>query len=138
MTSIRKFAYATLVALIMSLMPGVAAASESRGHFTLTHEVLWGRLEMPAGEYSYAYDSLTAPVLTVQQLDGARKTYLLLVTTTDTVGPTGGGLLLIDSSPAGRYVSAMRLPEIGITLDFAPPGRAVIARLASTALTAGQ
>jgi hypothetical protein len=54
MTLIRKFAYATLLALTaLNFAPSLASAQEpARGKFTLTHEVHWGDAKVPAGDYS--------------------------------------------------------------------------------------
>lgn len=138
MTSLFKFAYA-LLAATLSLTPNLASALEARGHFTLTHDVLWGNVDIPRGEYAYSYDALNPPLmLTLQQVDGARKAYMLLVSATDTTPETDTDRLLIKSSPAARYVSAMQLSEIGIMLEFLPPTRAVIARNAIASSSGGR
>ncbi len=128
MTSLFKFAYA-LLAATLSLTPNLASALEARGHFTLTHDVLWGNVDIPRGECAYS---------TLQQVDGARKAYMLLVSATDTTPETDTDRLLIKSSPAARYVSAMQLSEIGIMLEFLPPTRAVIARNAIASSSGGR
>jgi hypothetical protein len=140
MTTLRNFAYAVLLAMTtMSLMPGLASAETARGRFMLAHDVRWAGNEIPAGEYDYSFDAESlAPVLTLNQVGGARKGFLLLVTTTETTKPWGAGLLVLSPMPEGSYVSAMRLPEIGMTLEFRVPRRAVIARAAISASSSGQ
>jgi hypothetical protein len=135
-TTIRNFAYAALLAMTtMSFMPTLASADTARGRFTLAHDVRWAGNEVPAGEYDYSFDAESlAPVLTLSQVGGARKGFLLLVTTTETTKPSEASLLVLE----GSYVSAMQLPEIGRTLEFPVPRRAVIARAATSASAPGQ
>lgn len=138
MNNLRRFAYAVLLAVTTLTLPQLASASDAKGHFTLKHSVLWGGLEIPAGDYAYAYDPVgTAPVLTLHE-ESAGRSYMLLVNATESTKATDASLLLIEPSAAGRYVSAMQLPEIGITLDFVAPTHTVVARTVIASATAGQ
>ena len=57
MTSIRKFAYATLLAFTtLNFAPSLASAQEARGKFTLTHDVYFGSIKVSAGEYEFSFD----------------------------------------------------------------------------------
>ena len=58
MTSIRKFAYAALLAFTaLNFAPSLASAQEpARGKFTLTHDVHWGNASVPAGDYRFSFD----------------------------------------------------------------------------------
>src|ERR1700693_4231670 len=79
MTSIRKFAYAALLAFTaLNFAPSLASAQEpARGHFTLTHEVHWGNAKVPAGDYEFSFDpNGTARMLSLSKLSGARAGYL--------------------------------------------------------------
>lgn len=138
MNNFRKFAYAALLVATTLSLPNLASASDAKGHFTLKHDVLWSSVEIPAGEYTYAYDPMgVSPVLMLHGENSA-KSYMLLVTATETSKVTDASLLMIEPSAAGRYVSAMQLPEIGVTLDFPTPAHAVLARTAVASATAGQ
>ncbi len=144
MTSIRNFAYAALLAFTtLSFAPSLASAQESaHGKFTLTHEVRFGSTKVPAGEYEFFFDpDATARMLSLRKLSGTRAGYLLMVPSTEDTRPADLSLLILESRPAGSYVSAMQLPEFGMTLHFNVPPRAAekqIAKAATTASAAAQ
>lgn len=124
MTSIRKFAFAALLAAsTLSFAPSSASAQEpARGKFTLTHEVRWGSATIPAGDYEFSYSpENAAAVLTVSKLSGTRASYMLLVPTTEASKPSDVNRLVLAGSPDGTYVKAMELPEFGMTLHFPAP-----------------
>jgi len=142
MTSIRKFVYATLLAVAaLNIAPTLAAAEEpAHGKFKLTHEVLWGSAKLPAGEYEFSYDpnSLT-PVLTLKKVDGVRAGYMVLVVASESSKPTDSSRLLLEGTGNSSYVSAMQLPESGMTLVFAAPshGWKTAEKAATTLASAG-
>jgi len=142
MTTIRKFAYAAVLAVTMlSFAPNLALAQEpARGKFTLTHDVLWEAAKIPAGDYEFSYDPQTvAPVLQLRKISGPRAGFILLVPATEDSKPSEASRLMLASSPEGIYVSAMELPNSGITLVFGAPRHSVqIAKAATTAAAAGQ
>jgi hypothetical protein len=49
-----------LALLAISTVPTAASAQVFRGKFTLPFAAHWGGLALPAGEYSFTADSLTA------------------------------------------------------------------------------
>ena len=124
MTSIRKFVYCTLLAVAaLNVAPTLAVAEEpAHGKFTLAHDVLWGTAKIPAGAYEFSYDpnSLT-PVLTLTKIDGARSGYMVLVAASESSKPADSNRLLLEGTGDSSYVSAMQLPESGMTLIFAAP-----------------
>jgi hypothetical protein len=144
MTSIRKFAYATLLAFTtLNFAPSLASAQEpARGKFTLTHDVRWGNAKVPAGDYEFSYDPDGASrMMYLSKLSGARAGYLLLVTSTEDVKPSDQSRLILETTPVGSYVSAMQLPEFGMTLHFTLPSRTTerqIAKAATNAAASGQ
>ena len=144
MTSIGKFAYATLLAFTaLNFAPSLASAQESaRGNFTLTHEVHFGNAKVSAGYYEFSFDpDTTSHMLTLSKTSGARASYLVLVTSTDDTNPSDLSRLVLETTPKGTYVSAMQLPEFGMTLNFSVPSRAAdrqIAKAATTAAASGQ
>jgi len=143
MTTIRKFAYATLLALTaLNFAPTLASAQESaRGKFTLTHEVHFGNAKLPAGDYAFSFDpDATSRMLVLSKISGVRAGYLLLVPSTDETKPTDLNRLVLETTPDGSYVSAMQLPEFGMTLHFNVPSHAEkqIAKAATTAAASGQ
>lgn len=144
MTSIRKFAYAALLAATtLNFLPQQLAAQETaRGHFTLTHDVRWGSARVPAGNYEFSFDpNSIARILSLKTFNGARASFMMLVPSTDSGKPADTSLLVLEGTPSGSYVSAMQLPEFGMTLHFTAPSRATerqIAEAATTASASGQ
>ncbi|MGD1078832.1 MAG: hypothetical protein ABR881_10980 [Candidatus Sulfotelmatobacter sp.] len=144
MTSIRKFAYATLLAFTaLNFAPSLASAQEpARGKFTLTHEVHFGNAKVPAGDYEFRFDpDATSRMLGLRKLSGTRAGYLLMVPSTEDTKPSDLSRLILEATPDGSYVSAMQLPQFGMTLLFTVPSRATerqIAKAATTAAASGQ
>jgi hypothetical protein len=143
-TSIRKFGYATLLAFTaLNIAPTLASAQESaRGKFTLTHEVHFGNTKVPAGDYEFSFDpDATSRMLRLSKLSGAPAGYLLMVPSTEDTKASDQNRLILEARPDGRYVSAMQLPEFGMTLQFTVPSHATerqIAKPATTATATGQ
>jgi hypothetical protein len=145
MTSIRKFAYAAVLAVAaLTLSPtSVSAQEPAHGRFTLTHEVRWANAKVPAGEYEFSYDTAgISPVLRLSKVSGNHAGYMLLVPTSEaTVTSVAVSRLLLETCSEGSYVSAMLLPEFGMTLHFNVPTRAPekqVAKAAATASAPGQ
>lgn len=141
MTTIRKFAYAALLAVTtLSFAPNLATAQEpARGKFTLTHDVLWEAAKIPAGDYEFSYDPQTvAPVLKLNKVSGTRAGFILLVPATEDSKSSDACRLMLASSPEGSYVSAMELPNSGVTLVFGAPRHSVQMAKAATTVAAGQ
>lgn len=143
MTSIRKFAYAALLAATtLNFAPQLAAQEPARGHFTLTHDVHWGSAKVPAGDYEFSFDpNSISRVLNLKTLNGAHASFMMLVPSTDGGKPADTSLLVLEGTPSGSYVSAMQLPEFGMTLHFSSPSRTTqrqVAKAATTASASGQ
>jgi hypothetical protein len=143
MTSIRRFAYATLLAFTtLSFAPSLASAQEARGKFTLTHDVHFGSVKVSAGEYEFSFDPDTpSRVLRLSKLNGVRAGYLLMVPSTEDAKSSDLSRLLLKATPDGSYVSAMQLPDLGMTLRFTVPSHASekqIAKATTTAAATGQ
>jgi len=144
LTSIRKFLYATLLALTtLNFLPTLAAAQEpAHGKFTLTHEVRWQNAIVPAGDYRFWFESDgVGGVLKLNKLNGSSAGFMFLVRDMEEAKPRDVSELVLDKTPAGSYVSAMQLPEFGMTLHFAVPSQTSekqIARAGTAALTSGQ
>ncbi|HZC22240.1 MAG TPA: hypothetical protein VE866_02795 [Candidatus Binatia bacterium] len=127
MTSIRRLAYAAVLAVTtLNYAPSLASAQEpARGHFMLTHEVRWENARVPAGEYEFSYhEGNIAPILSLTRTSGARARFNLLVTMAEESAPGEISRLVLESTPTGSYVSAMQLPEFGMSLHFVVPAHA--------------
>lgn len=143
MRSIRNIAYAALLAAAtFTFAPVSASAQAAHGKFTLTHDVYWGSAKIPAGDYAFSYDpNNVTPVLTLSRISGAPGGFLVLVPSSDPTKSSDSSLLVLESTPAGSYVSAMQLPESGITLRFGVPAHAAerqMARATPGASVSGQ
>jgi hypothetical protein len=124
MKAIRNYVYAAiLTASALNFTPTLASAQESaHGKFTLTHEVHWGNAKVSAGDYEFSFDPESGSrVLSLSKLNGIRNSYMLLVPDTDDAKPSNRNLLVLESTADGSYVSAMQLPEFGMTLHFTVP-----------------
>lgn len=133
MTSIRRFAYAAvLAATTLNYAPSLASAQEpARGHFTLTHDVRWENALVPAGSYEFTYNcSSIAPVLSLTKISGTPGRFMLLVPLTDESKPGENSQLVLESTAAGSYVSEMQLPEFGMSLHFVVPAHAAERQIA--------
>jgi hypothetical protein len=141
MNKIRRFAYAALLALAtLNFAPSLASGQEAvQGKFTLTHDVRWENLTVPAGEYSFSFGSDdVGRVLSLTELSGAHRGFFLLVRDTEDAKPGDRSQLIVERSVDGSaYVSAMQLPEFGVTMLFRKPSERQIAR-AGTAGVPGQ
>jgi len=144
MISIRKFAYAALLAAAaLNLAPSLASAQEpARGKFTLTHDVRWGTARVPAGEYAFSFNTEGfSPVLMLSKINGAPAGYMVLVSMTEEIKTSSINELELETNSDGSYVSAMQLPEFGMTLHFRVPTATAekqIARAVTTASASAQ
>ena len=139
MTSIRTFAFAALLAAVTFIIaPSSASAQQpARGHFTLTHEVLFGNTRIPVGDYEFSYDPQnTAPFLNLSKMSGPRAGFIILVPSTEGTSRRHGSRLLLATSPSGSYVTAMELPDCDLTLHFSTPSRAAEKQIAKAGVPA--
>jgi hypothetical protein len=138
-TTIRKFAYAALLAVTsLNFAPSLASAQErAQGRFTLSHDVRWQNATVPAGEYRFSLDSDgPSSMLVLTKLSGARTGFLLMVHNTDEIKASSNlNRLVLESTAAGSYVSAMQLPEFGVTLNFAVPSKVAEKQMAKVGTT---
>jgi len=139
MTTIRKFIYASLLALTtLSLAPSLAAAGQPvQGKFTLAHEVRWQNAVLPAGEYRFSFDpGSTGSMLLLSKVSGDRRSFMLLVSNAEEARPASVNQLVLEATPAGSYVSEFQLPEYGMTLHFRVPSQTGEKQAAAAAATA--
>jgi hypothetical protein len=123
MRSIRKFAYATVLALsIFAVQPTPVAAEEARGAFTLSHEVRWQNCVLQPGAYTFSVKSMgSSEFLVLRGLDGTHTAAMMLVNDVGTPKPNEESRLILVSRNGRSFVSAMTLPEYEMTLHFAVP-----------------
>ena len=143
MKTIRNYVYAAMLAAsALTFAPSLASAQEpARGKFTLTHDVHWGSAKLSAGDYAFAFDPDNGSrMLSLSKLSGARAGYMVLVPDTEDSKASDMSRIILEATPEGSYVSAMQLPEFGMTLRFAVPSHTErqIAKAATTAVASGQ
>ncbi|HEY3617883.1 MAG TPA: hypothetical protein VGK96_13820 [Candidatus Sulfotelmatobacter sp.] len=139
MTSIRKFAYAALLAFTtLNVAPSLASAQEAaRGKFTLSHDVYWGNAKVSAGDYEFSYNpDANARMLNLNKLSGDRTGYLLIVASTEDAKASDLSRLILETKFGGSYVRAMQLPESGMTLHFNVPSRTAEKQIAKASTVA--
>ena len=135
MNSIRKFAYAAVLTLsALNFAPGLASAQDAAGTFTLSHEVHWQNTIVPAGKYRFKIESNgPADRLTLQRLSGSGGGFVMLVAGTEDSKPSDLSRLVVVSRSSESFVSAMQLPQFGMTLHFTvPAGPNVLAQAVAT------
>ena len=123
MRSIRKFAYAAVLAVsIVSLQPTLASAEDAHGVFTLTHEVRWQNCVLRAGDYAFTLKSMGRPTfLMLRGLNGTGTNAMLLVSDVEDAKPDDVSQLVLVSRNGQSFVSAMDLPDSAMTLRFDIP-----------------
>ncbi len=135
MKSIRRFVYAAVLVLsALNFAPSLAFAQEAAGTFTLTHEVHWQNAVLPAGKYHFMMGPKgPSELLTLSKISGSAAGFMMLVTDTEASKPSDVSQLVVVPRPGGSFVSAMQLPEFGVTLHFAVPAETrEVARSAGT------
>jgi hypothetical protein len=136
MTSIRRFVYAAALTLsALSFAPSLASAQEAHGRFVLTHEVHWQSSLVPAGEYEFSFQPSAAELLFVRKLSGSGPGFMMLVNDVTETKSSDTDHLVLVSREGKSFVSAMDLPEAGVTLHFAVPSETPQVALAGKAPT---
>jgi hypothetical protein len=142
MKAIRKFAYSAVLTLsALSFTPAPASAQDAAGTFTLSHEVHWQTAVVPAGKYHFTLGSSgPGEMLTLRKLTGDGAGFMFLVMDIDDAQPTEPSQLVVVPRSKGSFVSAMQLPEFGVTLHFAVPAetRELAQTVATTTTTASR
>jgi len=144
MKNLRNYIYAAILAAsALNFSPTPASAQEAaRGKFTLTHDVHLGNAKLPAGDYEFSFDPDSGSrLLNLSKLSGHRTEFIVLVPDTEDAKPSDRSRLLLETTPDGTYVSAIQLPEFGMSLYFTVPSHTTerqIAKAAPTALERGQ
>ncbi len=139
MTSIRKFAFATLLAITtLNLAPSLASAQEpAKGKFTLAHDVRWGSAKVPAGDYEFSFNTVSiSPVLSLTKTSGTPAGFMVLVPMAEENKPSDLNRLTLENTADGTYVSSMQLPDFGMTLYFNVPSHPAEKQMAKVVTTA--
>ncbi len=119
--TIRHLSATRLLVIVTSITCAFAAAANGQssftGKFTLPHEVHWGTVALPAGDYSITMVSPAAPIL-IQSASGETKMFTSVPVRADS--EKGDAYLLITVRGNERRVSAMNLPQLGTSFIYEP------------------
>jgi hypothetical protein len=123
MTTIRNYVYAAvLVVSALNFAPSLVSAQDQGGRFTLSHEVSWQDVKVPAGEYTFTLDPMgPAEVLKLHKVSGTPASFILVVNDADSASLSGPASLLIEGNAGKAYVSSMKLPQFDLILHFTAP-----------------
>ena len=138
MNTIRRFVYAAaLTVSALNFAPTLASAQDARGTFKLTHDVHWQNSLVPAGEYAFTVESKgPSELLLLRKISGTGAGFMMLVNDASPAKPSEISKLVLVSRPNGSFVSAMELPDLGVTLHFTVPPEAREMAKADTAAAA--
>jgi len=109
-----------LLSLISSLVfPAHAGATpEAAGKFTLSSPAKWGRMVLPAGEYTFAVeDGVSPPTVMVFAADGTGKGMVFPAFVSDIKGAESGKMTL-EVRDGQRVVTALYVEQLGIVLHY--------------------
>lgn len=110
---------------------GFAAAAKAQpsyeGRFTLPHEVRWGTVVLPAGDYSIIMDSVSAPAL-VWSANGETKMFTTPPMIADR--EKGDASITVTVNGNERIVRSLNLPELGKSFTYKPLTKAEREQLA--------
>jgi len=93
---------------------GHASAQVFQGKFTLPFEARWGQATLPAGNYSFTLDSLRMSCML--RLHRGKNNVALIMAQSQYENKSGEAKLTL----VGGTVRALRLPEIGVVLQYSP------------------
>ena len=121
MTSLRNrmlvVATLALAAIFASATPA-AAQQAFKGGFTLTHEVRWQNVTLPAGDYTFEIKSLSVPsLITVKGPNGS--SFIPALVVNDKV--IEQSMLVIETHGSISAITELRLSSIGRSLRYAAP-----------------
>ncbi len=123
MKSIRQFVYATLLTLsVFNFAPSLASAQDAAGTFTFAHDVHWQNAIVPPGKYRFTVaGSGPSELLVLRNTSGSGTSFRLVVNDVAESQPADLSQIIVVSRTGGRFVSTMKLPDLGLTLHFAVP-----------------
>jgi hypothetical protein len=115
MKNIRNFA---LLIVVVAGVVGANAQTTLNGKVQFPNQVRWGKSVLPAGEYSLTIQSKERPVrVLIHSIDG--KTAAIALANISDQEP-GDSYILVTGTAADQQVRSMNLPQLGISLIYAP------------------
>jgi hypothetical protein len=108
---------AFVVLATCALAVGANAQSSFVGSFTLPHEVHWGGVLLPAGQYTISIDSPEGPAV-IRSARGENKMFTPAPVSTDC--EKGGSSLFVTVDGGEHRVRSLNLPQLGRLLVYKP------------------
>ena len=143
MKTIRNFVYAALLAVTaLNFTPSLASAQEPARQVHADSRSSLGECHASRPETTRFPSTPTLlPHAQSEQAERIRTGYMVLVPSIEDSKPSDQSRLILEATPDGSYVSAMQLPEFGMTLRFTVPSHTTerqIAKAGTTATASGQ
>ena len=99
------------------------AQNAYQGKFTLPFEAHWGNVTLPAGDYTFALRSASAPyVLHIQGGATFTNTFIMAITADPRVVSGHAQLNLVDIAGA-QSIETFEAPELGLTFSYSTPSQ---------------
>ena len=120
MTSLRNrmLVAATLALAAIFASANPAAAQAFKGSFTLTHEVRWQSVTLPAGDYIFEMKSISGPsLITLKGPNG----FSFIPALVANAKASEQSMLVIETHGSISAVTELRLSSIGRSLRYAAP-----------------
>jgi hypothetical protein len=119
---LKLFTKLTLTALVLAAFATSGNAQDAyHGKFTLPFETHWGSATLPAGDYTFALPSISAPSRLYIQGQGV-SAIIAAVTTDEKVLSGHAQLNLVDIADV-QTVKTFDVPELGVTFSYATPAQ---------------
>jgi len=118
----KKLLLAGVSALSLFPAPAPALAQDAGGKFVLPHEVQWGGVSLPPGEYSYSVEHRAGATVLLRSASG-KHSLIVMASTISTIDAPEKTQLLLRNEAGQWFVSAMVLSMDGEKLHFASPTR---------------
>jgi len=100
--------------------PAPASAQDAyQGRFTLSNDVRWSQVLLPAGEYTFALKSAALPAQII--LHGPNGFAMVMTSATSTRKGDAPSSITVQRHGGMRVVSDLYLAELGIDLRYATP-----------------
>jgi hypothetical protein len=107
--------FSGLALLAACFVAGHADAQVFQGKFTLPFQARWGQATLAAGEYSFTVDTLSWTGYTLRLYRGGKGVGMILAQSYDK-SYSGNAELIVEQGT----VCTLRLPRVGIVLQYAP------------------
>jgi len=134
--TIRRRSQVMLLVVVTLAVCAFAAAANAQatytGTFTLPHEVHWGNVVLPAGNYSIIMDSPSTPAL-VLSANGETSMFTTVPTIADS--EKGAAAITVTVNGNERIVRSLNLPHLGQSFMYKPLTKAERELLAKTGHT---